>query len=86
MQIEAEQLSVEFTTASFDLQLIRVRFSPRGREYTYLSAGDAEVGDLVEVPPNSFKSVPSVALVVGIGSNYNGPVVPIIRVVRKGGE
>lgn len=84
MLTDPETISSELLT--FEDQRIRVQFTPYGRDYTYLAFGGVGVGDLVEVSPNSYKPTPSIALVVGLGSDYSGPVTPIIRVVRRAGE
>lgn len=77
--------SADLIDFEFDLFRVQVRFTQYGREYTYLCDDPTvRVGDLVEVPPNSFKPHgTSKVPVIRLGSDYTGPCDLVLRVVRR---
>lgn len=63
---------------------VRVAFDTGGRVYTYewpdWWRSSPEVGDVVETPPSAaFPEGGRVATVLGIGSDYDGPLVTLVR-------
>jgi hypothetical protein len=70
-------------------QLVQVRIMGAPRTYTYAWEWDPHegdkplaVGDKVELPPNQVQEEGSSGTVVELGSPYNGPVKPIVRVIE----
>ena len=66
---------------------VRVAFDKGGMAYTYewpdWWRSSPEVGDVVEVPPNwAFPEGGRVGTVVGIGSDYDGPLATLVRKVE----
>jgi len=74
--------------------LIRVHYGerevtePAGESlgYTYWSDTDVSVGDIVLVPGTFVHPSPQPATVIGIGSNYAGPLSNVLYVLRRRGE
>jgi hypothetical protein len=70
-------------------QKVRVSISGTRREYTYgwvfnpLEGGaPLKVGDRVELPPNQVQAEGSSGTVVAVGSDYDGPMKNIVRVIN----
>jgi RecJ-like exonuclease len=53
------------------------------RAYTYRAAEPVALGDIVEVPGNRLNASPQEATVIAFGSDYDGPVSSIRRVVAR---
>ena len=73
-------------------QVVRVEILGAWRPYTYAWEFDPEeggqplkVGDRVELPPNQVQDEGS-GMVVGLGSDYDGPMKNIVRVIRTRGS
>ena len=69
-------------------QVVQVKIEGAFRHYTYgwvydpLAGGrPLAVGDKVEIPPNQVQEEGSAATVVKLGSDYNGPMKSIVRVI-----
>lgn len=67
-------------------QVVQVEFLGQDRAYTYVykwGEGDKRlpliVGDVVEVPANSYRETSATALVVELGSKYKGKMAEIVR-------
>lgn len=69
-------------------QVVQVRIEGAVRNYTYGWVWDPEtggqplkIGDKVEIPPNQVQEEGAAATVVALGSDYNGPMKSIVRVI-----
>lgn len=69
-------------------QVVQVKILGSYRKYTYgwvynpLEGGRAlTIGDKVEIPPNQVQAEGSSATVVELGSDYDGPMKSIVRVI-----
>lgn len=65
---------------------VRVAFETGNTAYTYHWPDEAvvqpDIGDIVEVPPNwAFPDGGRTGTVIGIGSDYSGPMATLVRVV-----
>lgn len=74
-------------------QVVQVQILGAPRTYTYSwefdpLAGEQSLGlgDKVEIPPNQVQEEGAAATVVDLGSNYNGPMKSIVRVIKRAHE
>lgn len=57
--------------------------NPHPRTYTYSTDETVGVGDVVLVPGNWVKSEPQEATVIVLGSDYDGSITPVSRVIER---
>lgn len=73
-------------------QVVQVEILGAFRPYTYSWSFDPfteqplAVGDKVELPPNQVQEEGSSGTVVRLGSDYNGPMKSIVRVIERSNE